>query len=62
LGQYDNALADLDRAISLDSKLAEAYYNRGVVYGSLGEYDLATQSLNKAIELDPSLADGHELD
>jgi tetratricopeptide (TPR) repeat protein len=34
-----------------------AYYNRGVVHGSMGNYEEATQNLNKAIALDPSLAD-----
>jgi tetratricopeptide (TPR) repeat protein len=56
MGQYQEALADLNEAIELDPKMALAYYQRGVVYGSIGEYEKATENLNQAIALDPSLA------
>ena len=54
LGEYEQAIRDLDRAVALDPNLAVAYYNRGLAYGSKGEYDRASRDLNKAVELDPS--------
>ena len=57
MGQYEEALADLNEAVELDPELAQAYYYRGVLYGSIGEYEKATDNLNKAIALDPSLAE-----
>jgi tetratricopeptide (TPR) repeat protein len=32
--QYDRAITDFDAAIRLDPKLAAAFYNRGLAYGS----------------------------
>jgi tetratricopeptide (TPR) repeat protein len=57
MGQYEEALADLNEAVELEPELAQAYYHRGVVYGSIGEYEKATEDLHRAIELDPSLAE-----
>ena len=60
LGEYEQAIQDLDRAIALDANLAVAYYNRGLAYGSQGEYDRASRDLNKAVELDPSFKSRQE--
>ena len=44
------------RQFELDSKFADAYNNRGLVYDNKGQYDLAFADYNKAIELDPKEA------
>jgi len=50
--KYDLALADYDRAIEQDPKLAWPHANRGEVLGALKRYDEAFASLDKAIALD----------
>jgi tetratricopeptide (TPR) repeat protein len=55
-GDYDWAIADLDKAIELDPKNAIAYDARGSAYGYNGDYDRAIFDLDKAIELNPNFA------
>jgi len=52
-GEYDRALADLNKAIEINPKYAGAYNNRGKAYGLKGEYDHAIADFSKAIEIDP---------
>ena len=54
LKQYSEALADLDKSIELDPKLAPAYMNRGVAKAELKQYTEAIADLDKSIERDPS--------
>jgi tetratricopeptide (TPR) repeat protein len=54
--RYDEALADLNRAIELDPSYAWAIGRRGETYQDLERYDEALADLNRAIELDPSYA------
>ena len=42
---------DYDKAIELDPKLADAYYNRGLTHIYLGNNRLGIQDLSKAGEL-----------
>jgi tetratricopeptide (TPR) repeat protein len=60
-GESDKAIADYTEAIRLDPKLAMAYCNRGVAYGSKGEYDKAIADCTEAIRLDPKLDLAYEL-
>ena len=53
LGQYERAIQDFDEAIRLDPQDADAYYNRGVVYGRIGKSIEAERDFAKAKELDP---------
>ena len=53
LGQYQQAIDTLNRAIELDPNRAAAYLNRGAAYNGLGQYERAIEDLNKAIALDP---------
>lgn len=51
-GQYNQAIADYDKAIELDPKYVFAYNNRGIAYYSQGDYQRAIADYDKAIELD----------
>jgi serine/threonine protein kinase/Tfp pilus assembly protein PilF len=55
-GNYEAALADLDKAIRKGRNYAYAYRSRGHVYELKGELDKALADLNKAIELKPDFS------
>jgi tetratricopeptide (TPR) repeat protein len=55
-GQRDEAIAEYDKAIELNPKLAMAYVNRGFAYDGKGLYDQAISDYTKAIELNPGFA------
>jgi tetratricopeptide (TPR) repeat protein len=46
IGKYN----DLDRALTLDNKYAEAYYSRGLYYMSDSKIEQAVDDLEKAFE------------
>jgi tetratricopeptide (TPR) repeat protein len=50
--QLDDALIDLNLAISIEPSFAVAYNNRALVYKSLYNYPQALNDLNKAISID----------
>jgi tetratricopeptide (TPR) repeat protein len=53
-GDYDQAIADCNRAIELAPDLAAAYHKRGFVHAyHLYEYEKAIADYDRAIELDP---------
>ncbi|MBU6452899.1 MAG: tetratricopeptide repeat protein [Cyanobacteria bacterium REEB67] len=52
LKEYTAALADFDRAITLDSKSHLAYNNRGVVFFRQGQPEKAIPDFDKALALD----------
>jgi Flp pilus assembly protein TadD len=56
MGQYDAALADLNRAIELDDKNALAFASRGESYQRMRQYEAALADFNRAIELDDKYA------
>ena len=51
LHKQQAALTDLDRAIALDHRLAEAYYNRAVIRLQNKETENVTADLSRAGEL-----------
>src|SRR6266496_4192063 len=53
-GDLDGAIADFNRAIELDPKLAISYHNRGLAQKAKG----AIPDFNRAIELNPKFAAG----
>jgi tetratricopeptide (TPR) repeat protein len=59
--EFDNARACLDLAITTDRELAEAHFQRGLVYLKQRprQYQLAIDDLSKAIELKPQFADAY---
>ena len=56
-GRYEEALADLDRAIELDPTAAWAIISRGRTYREMERYEEALANFNRLIELDPSDAE-----
>ena len=58
-GQYDQAIADFNKALEIDSKSASAYYNRGIAYLNKGQFDWAIADFNKALEIDPKSASAY---
>ena len=55
-GQPEEALADFNKAISLDPNYAQAYANRALLYRQTGKLDLALADYNKALSIDGSYA------
>ncbi len=53
---YPAAVAQLDRAIVLDPKNAEAYYFKGLSLRQMGDDEGALTGMKKALELDPKQA------
>ncbi|HWB59315.1 MAG TPA: tetratricopeptide repeat protein, partial [Chthoniobacteraceae bacterium] len=54
-GDHDGAIADYDRAIELDSKFADAYYDRALAKKAKGDQEGASADFNKAHALNPKL-------
>jgi len=50
-GDYELAVADYTTALSLDPRLAEAYYNRGIAYMNMKKTGEGIRDLSKAGEL-----------
>ena len=55
-GEFDRALADLDRAIALEPDNANIYDDRGNVWRDRGRFDRAVEDYDKAIALSPGFA------
>jgi tetratricopeptide (TPR) repeat protein len=51
MGRYEEALADLDRAIELDKENAEPIYARAQTYRAMGRYEEALAEFDRAIKL-----------
>ena len=56
MGKYEQALADFDRAIDLDEKMAWAIAERGETYRLMEKYELALADFDRAIDLDEKMA------
>jgi tetratricopeptide (TPR) repeat protein len=59
LDLYQQALADLDRAIELEPQVSRAYAFRGSAYSHLKKYQQALVDFDRAIELNPSSLRAH---
>jgi regulator of sirC expression with transglutaminase-like and TPR domain len=53
LKDYNNALDEIEIVIKLNSKYAEAYYLRGLIYKRLGKKNEALKDFNYYLELEP---------
>jgi tetratricopeptide (TPR) repeat protein len=56
LGQYEQALPDLDHVLEIDPNNHAAHYNRGIARIALGQKDSALADLDLAIQLSPAEA------
>ena len=61
LGQYQLAIKDFSKAISLKQDYADAYYNRGYAYTNLGQFQRAIEDYNEFIRLKPDNEEAHRL-
>lgn len=50
-GDYQNAVAEYEKAIKIDQKKESAYLNLSSSYIALGEYELALEAVNKGLSL-----------
>ena len=57
LGEIDKAIQTYSLAIELNPNCAEAYNNRGVIYGENHEFNRAIADFTKAIQLKPEYAE-----
>lgn len=58
-GDYEQAISEYNKAISLNPNYVDAYNNRGLAYAEQGNYAQAISDLNKAISLDPNYANAY---
>ena len=56
LNQYEEALAEYDKAIRLNPQDAEAHFHRGNALRALGRYHEAVAAWEEATRLDPWIA------
>ncbi|MSV90371.1 MAG: tetratricopeptide repeat protein, partial [Actinobacteria bacterium] len=54
-GDRTNGIVYLRKAIEIDPKSAQAYYNLGTLLIQDGKTDEGTKSLNQAFAIDPTL-------
>ncbi len=52
-GLYDQAIAEYNKTVKIDSNFAKAYYNRGLAYHNQELYEQAIADYSKAIEIEP---------
>ncbi len=57
--KYDDAIADLNRAIELRPQLEEAYCQRGLMYITTGDFYRAIADYTEAIEINPKSINAH---
>jgi tetratricopeptide (TPR) repeat protein len=54
VNQLDNAIMAFNKAILIDNKYADAFYNRGYAYQIKGDHIKAIENFNEAINLNPN--------
>lgn len=54
LRQFQQASADLDRAVKLDPKSMAAYYHQGLAHYFLGDFPVAAEAFRHAVETAPN--------
>jgi lipoprotein NlpI len=59
INKHEDAVADFDKAIELDAKLADAYDHRGSERFKLGQVKESLADFNRYLELRPEAKNGH---
>jgi tetratricopeptide (TPR) repeat protein len=54
MGNFEAALANLNRSVEMNSQLPNPYFHRGNLYLQRKQYDKAISDYNKLQELDPA--------
>ncbi|MCF3941773.1 rhomboid family intramembrane serine protease [Oceanobacillus alkalisoli] len=57
LGNYEEALRDLEKSVTLQEPLPEAYYNLAILYDMDGEVEKSIQAIEQAYQMDPTNED-----
>lgn len=52
-GEYEEALAEYDRALGLDPELARAHYGKGVTHALQGAWAAAVAEMDRALAIEP---------
>jgi tetratricopeptide (TPR) repeat protein len=58
-GQCDEAISNYTKALEINPRDAEAYYNRGIVYNRKSQYDEAISDFSKALKINPRYGDAY---
>ena len=53
------AITDFNKALEINPRYADAYYNRGNVWGKKGNHDSAIADYNRTLEINPRYADAY---
>lgn len=61
IGDYDKALENCNKSISLDISKPNPYKNRGLAYLGKNDYDKAIDNLNRAISIDPKYLQAYDV-
>lgn len=59
LKNYESAILNFNKAVTLNPKFAEAFYKRGNVKFSVKDYKGALEDYNEAIKLNPKFAEAY---
>jgi tetratricopeptide (TPR) repeat protein len=57
--QWEEFIAEINRALQLDPEYGAAYNHRGNAYDESGQYDRAVADFDQAVALNPSFAEAH---
>jgi tetratricopeptide (TPR) repeat protein len=57
LGEYDHAIADLERYFASGPSAPWPHFHRGLAYEAKADFDRALADINRAIELDGKVPD-----
>ena len=59
VAMYNQAIKDYSKAIEINPRHAEVYYNRGFVYAKKGQHNQAIEDFTKAIEINSRYAEAY---
>ena len=55
LNKFNEAMKSYDKAIEINSRDSDAWYNKGITLAKLGKFDEAIKAYDKATEINPQL-------